>query len=161
MIWFVCSRNMWLFCRFPFLPVPVDRTFLRLVEVLTVDQPSLDRAQRQETGQKQQRQAGEQMNPESRLVRYLKPDGEQHARKAAEHHDEECRTICRIGKRIIQFANLALWSEGQKSLKNVPHSAAGAPPPQAGPDRREGRPLQFKGHSSFPSVKFLQQCIIQ
>src|SRR5690606_3031584 len=113
----------------------------RLVEELAVHDPTLQRTQRRDAGQEQDRKGGEEMYPVGRLIRHLQPQGEDDGRQAAEGDDEEGGAVRRVGEGIVQPARLATVGKLQESLEQMPLSAPGAAPPETGPDRRQRRPV--------------------
>jgi len=69
-----------------------------MVYILVCNQPSLERAQREEAAQKQEWERCEQMHPEGSFKLSLYPDAEACAWHARDPDSKERRAVCWIGK---------------------------------------------------------------
>lgn len=131
-----------------------EPAFLSFVNILTGDEPTLQRPERRNAGQEDEGQAGDEMHPERRRIRHLDPAGESGAWNTSEAHDEERRTIGGVGKGEVEAAVRALFLQCQEAVENRGFAAARAESANTNLHRRKLRPLVLTigAHGVFPCL---------
>ena len=118
-----------------------EASFLGLVVVLACNEPALERPQWWNARQQNDGQAGYKVHPEGRSVGNLDPARERGCGYASEAHDEERRTVGRIGEREIQPTVGALLFQRQEAIEDLAFAAARAQAADADFHGREGGPF--------------------
>jgi hypothetical protein len=129
----------------------VGRTpFACLVVILERDHEALERAQRREPGDEDERPPEHRVYPVRRLIEEL--NGECGARddEARDEHGKERGRVRRIGEGEIEAAAAAVRREFQKAGKQFALAAARAAALQSGEDRRRCSRDIF-GHGRLPN----------
>lgn len=120
------------------MPFPIDRAFFGLVEELRANQPALQRPEEQHARPDDQWKCRENVCPERGIERHLQPNRERESGNGRDSDGKERRSVRRIGKRVIQAADLAALVHRKEAVEQLALLAAGTPPFNAGKHRASG-----------------------
>src|SRR5205085_12587370 len=99
--------------------------------ILERNENALDRPQRRQARDYDQRQPESRVDPERRLIEHLDDECRKDDDESGNKHGEERRAVGRIGEGIIETAALASWLKREKSVEQPPLSATRTAPAQA------------------------------
>ena len=122
------------------LPLTDNLSFTGLEEELARDEPTFDWPQRQERPEYHDRQADEEVHPKGRTAEHFQQDGEKNGRDAGEQLNENCWPVRRIRIAVVQTADFALFSHRKKAVEDVTLAAARTLATKARLNRLKRRP---------------------
>ena len=108
------------------IAIGIEPTLLGFVLELQGDHEGLQGPHECEAQDPRQAEPHHEVEPDRRRVGELDPEGKGHYKDADKGHDEEGRTITRVGEGEVKAADLAFRLNLEEALEYVSLAAAGA-----------------------------------